>query len=56
MTAGFVAAARVPVWAIMAAAAAMELAVGYVIRDNLLLNVLLLLHPIDAVRHWQAGG
>ena len=35
---------------------ATEVALGAWIRDGLLLNVLMLIHPIDAVREWQAAG
>ena len=56
MVLGFVLAARLPVWFIVAATIVMELAVGYLIRDNLTLNILMLLYPIDAVREWQLNA
>jgi purine-cytosine permease-like protein len=53
---GFGIARRLPVWATVAVALAFELITLIVIRDNLFLNVLMLVSPIDAVRIWQGGA
>ena len=55
MAAGFVAARRLPVWVSVALVVVLELAALLVIRDNLTLNVVMLLAPSDAIRDWQAG-
>jgi hypothetical protein len=56
MVAGFMLAARLPVALTILLAVGMELIVGFVIRDNLVLNIIMLLWPLQAVRDWQAGG
>ena len=55
MMAGFILAWRLPVSVVIGLAVLMELAVGYWIRDNLTLNIIMLVHPIDAIRAWQSG-
>src|SRR3989344_797610 len=53
---GFVFSWRAPVWASVLAIIAMEIGTLLWVRDNLTLNVVMLAHPIDAIRLWQMGG
>jgi hypothetical protein len=50
---GYTAAMLVPAWRAAVGVLVAELALLLTIRDGLLLNVLMLLHPIDAIRSWQ---
>jgi hypothetical protein len=56
MVVGFVLAARLPVAVIVALTVGMELFVGYRIRDNLALNIIQLIHPLESILRWQQGG
>jgi len=55
MATGFLIAARLPVAVTVTLAILLELFTGWMIRDNLMLNVLMLVWPLDAVKAWQAG-
>jgi small basic protein len=52
---GFFLAAWWPVWLTVAVAIALEMIVGAMIRDNLTLNVLMFVWPLDSVVEWQQG-
>ena len=56
MVLGFFLAWRMPVWATIALIIGLEVFVGYWIRDNLALNIIMLIYPFDAIRFWQGGG
>ena len=55
MALGFLAARKLPLWASVALLIALEFVPLFVIRDNLFLNVWMLLAPSDAVRAWQSA-
>jgi hypothetical protein len=56
MTIGFLFAFRVPARVSVAAIILMEVGCALWVRDNLTLNIIMLIHPFDAIKHWQMAG
>jgi hypothetical protein len=55
MMCGFWIARRLPLRASVALVVTLEVFVVVMIRDNLTLNIVMLLYPLDVIRQWQAG-
>jgi hypothetical protein len=56
MMLGFFLAGFWPVWVSVAFVLVAEIGVAMIIRDNLVLNILMLIWPMDWVRTWQSGA
>lgn len=56
MMLGFLLASRLATWIMVALIIVVEVGLLVLIRDNLILNIIMLIHPIDAIKAWQAGG
>ena len=53
---GFLIASRLPAWVTVFLLIATELVLLYLIRDNLLLNIIMLIYPLEWIKQWQLGG
>lgn len=56
MSLGFLFAWRMKPWASVAAIIVLEVGCALWVRDNLTLNIIMLIHPIEAIKHWQMAG
>ncbi len=55
MSIGFMFASRLSIKASLCVVIAFESLLAFVIRDNLALNIIMLIYPIDAIKQWQIG-
>jgi hypothetical protein len=55
MMIGYWIAKRAPVWVTVALVVVIEVVLAIVIRDNLTLNILMLIHPFEVIKRWQMG-
>lgn len=53
---GYAAAMAMPAWASVATFAGVEILLLLWIRDSLLLNIVMLVRPLEAIKTWQLGG
>jgi len=56
MMLGFWIARRVPLWLSVGLVIVLEVTVALIIRDNLTLNILMLIHPFEVIKRWQLAG
>lgn len=56
MSLGFLFASRVRPWVSVVAVITMEVGCALWVRDNLTLNIIMLLHPVEAIKAWQTAG
>ncbi len=56
MSLGFLIAMRARLWVCAALVLAIEAGMLLWVRDNLILNIIMLIHPVEAIRTWQLGG
>jgi hypothetical protein len=56
MMVGFALARKAPVWTALAIVVMFETMMAVVIRDNLTLNIVMLIHPFEVIRRWQMGA
>lgn len=56
MSLGFLMASRWRWWLSLAALVVMEVGCLVWVRDNLTLNIVMLVHPIEAIKAWQMAG
>ncbi|MXO91888.1 DUF2585 family protein [Pontixanthobacter aquaemixtae] len=56
MSLGFFLALKLPVRVTVILAILMEVLAAFVVRDNLTLNVIMLIYPVDAIAQWQGMG